>query len=433
MIVECGHCGAPLDVREGSRYTRCRYCNKTSEQRMLRTIQPQTPPHWRPPPVWTPPAHVPANSAVPLRYVATAAVAPMIIAILVFVIGGAVAAGAVFSASRKKGPIFGPGAPGGVARTEPAALAEVKLTETPEELQKITGVAMDKNFSMRVPLAHPNWEAVTFRWDKDHLEHVKDFYFNATSSPSTEVRKRLKSLLGRRWGKDGFHWEGCGLYVSEKGDHVGGNVTIEQHGKEQKENPRWQKQAEAMWSLARYGVLDVGDEPSKKALRDYLGLGYALADLSKLDTEADIDKADEAATSVYPGAVRNLSIDLEYKVALDHPFYGEMTIAWKNKKGAKVAEVELWPPPGADNKWSDQAAIDECVTAAFGKPKRVSQGDHLGGSRDTTWNPAGGGSIRVYHHLIVVTLRDSPFSKPMPKDVFLKTVTALEQCGKSAG
>ncbi len=432
MIVECGHCGAPLDVREGRRYTRCGYCKKTSEQRMLRTIEPQTPPNWRPPAVWTPPAHVPANSAVPLRHAATAAVAPIIIAIVVFAIGGAVAVGAIASASRRKAPIFGPGA-GGVARKEPAALAKVTLAESPEELQKLTGVPMDAHFSMRVPLAHPNWEAVTFRWDKDHLEHVKDFYFNATSSPSGEARKKLKALLDRRWGKDGFNWEGCGLYVSEKGDHVGSHVTIEQHGKEQKENPRWQKQVEAMWSLARYGVLGVGDKPSKQALRDHLGLGYALADLTKLDTEADIDKAEQAATSVYPGAIRNLSIDLEYKVALDHPYYGEMTIAWKNKKNAKVAEVELWPPPAADNKWSNQTAIDACVTAAFGKPSRVSEGDHLGGSRDTTWTPAAGGSIRVYHHLIVISLRDNPFSKPMPKDVFLKTVTALEQCGKTAG
>src|SRR5687767_2344174 len=128
MIVECGHCGAPLDVREGQRYTRCVYCKKTSEQRALRTIQPQTPPHWRPPAVWTPPLHVPADSAVPLRYANRSSNAAVIIAILVFTIGGMAAVGAIAAASRRKGPLFG--TPDNVARLKPSALAEVMLGES---------------------------------------------------------------------------------------------------------------------------------------------------------------------------------------------------------------------------------------------------------------------------------------------------------------
>lgn len=429
MIVECGHCGAPLDVREGREYTRCTYCKKTSERRRLRTIEAQTPPGWRPPAVWRPPPHVPANSDVTLKYAAAATVSWVIFVFIMLAVVGGIAAYAAVGASRKRVNPFSPSA---AARLSPEVLAKITLKETPEKLQKLSGVAMDAHQSMRIPINHPHWEAVTFRWDPDHLDHVKDFYLNANDSPSVEPRKTLKSLLGSRWEKDGFQWEGCGLNMSDKGDHLSAHVTIDQHGKETAENPRWRLQTETMWKLARFAALGVGDAPTKAELRDHLGRGYALGEVLKLDLEADIDQADAATKKVYPGAVRNLFIDLNYVVAIDHPWYSQIEISWNNKKGAKVKELELRPPVGTSNKWPSQKAVDDCMLAAFGKPERVYEGQHLGGSRDTTWKPAAGGSIRVYQHMVVVTLRDSPFAKPMPREVWQKAVTAFDQCGRTA-
>jgi len=435
MIVECGHCGAPLDVKEGRRYTKCIYCKKTSEARQLRTIEQQTPAGWRPPPVWTPPAHVPANSAVPLRIHNSPNVGPIIGLAVMLSLAGAGAA--VFFATSRPAK-FGKGAgspvfPGGPNRVDPAILEKVSMKSTPEKLQTITGVAMDAQHSMRVPLAHPHWEAVTFRWDPDHLEHVKDFYLNGvTENPMPEVRKTLKALVGRRWEKDGFQWEGCGLNVDDKGGHLGTHVMIEQHGKEASENPFWREQSETMWKLARHAALGVGDAPKKNELRDYIGGGYPFGELAKIDLDADIDAADGAVKKVFPGGVRNLFIDLNYKVAIEHPLYSHVEIGWKNKKGSKVAELEVRPSVGTNNKWPNQKALDACVEGAFGKPFRVTEGDHLGGSRDTIWRPASGGEIRVYEHMIMVTVRDSPFSKPMPKDIWLQAIAALDKCGKKA-
>ncbi len=420
MIVECGHCGAPLDVKEGRRYTKCTYCKKTSEARALRTIEPQTPPGWRPPPVWTPPSHVPANSHVPLQFNATPVIAPLVVAAIVLSIG---LAGVVMAVSKRapsalsnsKSP-GSPAYPGGPKRIDPAALEKVSMKSTPEKLQEITGVAMDAQHSMRVPLAHPHWEAVTFRWDPDHLDHVQEFYLNGVSdSPMPEARKTLKSLVGRRWEKDSFQWEGCGLNADSKGDYLGSHVTIEQHGKEDAENPYWRQQSETMWKLARHAALGVGDPPKKSELRDYLGGGYPLGDLAKLDVDADIDKADAAIKKVFPGGVRNLFIDLDYKVSLEHPWYSDMEIAWKNKKGARVAEVSFRPPVGTNNKWPNMGSLESCVQGVLGKPERVNEGDHLAGNRDVTWRPGAGGEVRVYEHMMVIRLRDSPFSKPMPK------------------
>lgn len=436
MIVECGHCGGPLDVREGQRFTRCRYCGKTSQSRELRTIEQQTPPGWRPPPVWRPPPHVPADSGTQLSYDTSNSVAAIVVFATLISVIAAGAVGAILMRSNARsasGQSGAPAWPGGPKRLEPQALAKVTMKESPEALEELTGVAMDAQHTMRVPLAHPSWEAVTFRWDPEHLDHVREVFFNgkaAKGDPS--VRKAIKAVVGRRLQKDSFQWDGCGLHLSNANDYLGVNITVDQPGAQQIENPHWRKQSEALWKLARSAALGVGDVPSPVEVRDWLGGGHPVAALGKLDPSANIDESEAAVKSLFPGAVRRLFIDLDYKVALDHPWYGEAQLAWKNKKGARLAEISLDPPPGANNKFADQKAVDDCVTAAFGKPKRESEGQHVGGSRDTTWNPAGGGSIRVYEHMLVITLRDSPFSSPMSEATFHKTIDALDRCGRKA-
>jgi hypothetical protein len=72
MLIECDHCGAPLDVKEGSSTSKCRYCGKTSQVQSLRTVAVETPKDWQPPKTWTPPEHMPAPQA-PLAYHAPAA------------------------------------------------------------------------------------------------------------------------------------------------------------------------------------------------------------------------------------------------------------------------------------------------------------------------------------------------------------------------
>ncbi|HVK69735.1 MAG TPA: hypothetical protein VM694_34995, partial [Polyangium sp.] len=68
MILECRHCGAPLDVKPDAALTKCRYCDTTSERRLLRTVAAETPRDFRPPKQWVPPPHVPAASNQPLTY-----------------------------------------------------------------------------------------------------------------------------------------------------------------------------------------------------------------------------------------------------------------------------------------------------------------------------------------------------------------------------
>jgi len=72
VLIECANCGAPLDVPQGRRRTKCGYCGAPQQVGGSRTLAMERPPGWQPPRQWTPPAHFPERS-VPLQFDASAA------------------------------------------------------------------------------------------------------------------------------------------------------------------------------------------------------------------------------------------------------------------------------------------------------------------------------------------------------------------------
>jgi len=95
MLVECKNCGAPLDIKSGARYVKCRYCGRQNEVRRAKTIAVQTPQRWQAPQVWRPPQHVPIARAAPqqqeLRYKKSGGCGSVVIALVVGLIGLGVA------------------------------------------------------------------------------------------------------------------------------------------------------------------------------------------------------------------------------------------------------------------------------------------------------------------------------------------------------
>ncbi len=61
MLIECAHCGAPLEPEEGQRRVTCAYCGRHQQVRSARTMQ--RPEGWKAPAQWTPPANAAAPSA----------------------------------------------------------------------------------------------------------------------------------------------------------------------------------------------------------------------------------------------------------------------------------------------------------------------------------------------------------------------------------
>lgn len=53
MLLECGRCGAPLDVRGDEAIVSCRYCRAQTDRGALRTIASRTPRTFVAPPSWS--------------------------------------------------------------------------------------------------------------------------------------------------------------------------------------------------------------------------------------------------------------------------------------------------------------------------------------------------------------------------------------------
>jgi LSD1 subclass zinc finger protein len=65
VLVECKHCGAPLDVNATASIVRCSYCGANSRVRSMKTLAPHAPSGWAPPQQWQP-----TYAAAPLPYLA---------------------------------------------------------------------------------------------------------------------------------------------------------------------------------------------------------------------------------------------------------------------------------------------------------------------------------------------------------------------------
>lgn len=427
MILECSRCGAPLNVTEGKRLIKCAYCGASSEARSLRTVAPETPRGWRPPREWMPPPNAPQASRAPLRYRSPATTGvPLAIALigLVAVVGGVIALRGM-----PKGPL-GNALPGGVSSVsglDPARLATVTLRERREDLSKALGGEARDN-SLRVPLASKDWTAITFEWDPAHPEHVLKFYLNCDSPHPAYagVRQKLERALPRRWNGDSWRWEGVSLYYAQKSGVLSVNVEPEQE--RSRKNPYWKQQSEAMWSAVRAAALGLPSPLDQAAVRHYLGGGYPITEIGKVDFEADVDASAAAVARVFPGAEGEKRIGLDYTVALDHPWLEQAELSWSNNKGAKLKGVDLRKSSG--KPLDHQEELAKCVESGFGVRPKVNESDYLEKKRDYSFVPKEGGHIRVYQHMVAINMREYPFAPPMPKATFEKALAVLDACGR---
>jgi hypothetical protein len=82
VLIECSHCGAPLNVKADDSLTRCCYCGRPQRVRTARTTMQHTPANWHPPPQWIPPPQFAAQS-IPLRFDPSKTVRKIVILIAV--------------------------------------------------------------------------------------------------------------------------------------------------------------------------------------------------------------------------------------------------------------------------------------------------------------------------------------------------------------
>ncbi len=429
MLIECAHCGAPLDVRQGVHLARCRYCGTSSAVTAMRTIAPHTPPDYRPPRAWTPPAHVPADSAVTLQYQGGGSAAGLIVG-LVLLAGGLIALAVLFLT---RSPVRHGGAPGAEAEGghTVAELAPLTMRESKAELAKRFGVSAKDEY-LRVPLKGSPFSAVTFEFGDD-TSHVRQFYFNYSGvlQGHAQMRKKLEARLPARWSaNDSWRWEDVSLYLPSDGGVFHVHVETKHDG--QSANPSWRIQAETLWSVVKVTVLGLDGQIDEKAVRDYLGGGAPLTELPKILFEVDVDSSRAAVAAVFPGVTVSQSSDMRFTVALDHPYLEQAQLTWPNKKGGKLTEILLRPRAGNDFAAGQQDTLIECMRTAFGIKGSTYESDYLKKQKDVSFALPQGGHVRIYYHLVTIAFRDYPWAGPMKKDTWDKLAPVLDACGRPA-
>jgi hypothetical protein len=310
-----------------------------------------------------------------------------------------------------------------------ANLASLSVQGSPVRLAATTGVVADADHLMRVPLLGSRFASVTFQWDKDHLTHVDRFSFDSSDARRDDesIRTRLRDVLGRRWNKDAaFNWQGAYLSFDPKSGSLTASVSVPDTSDP---HANWEKQVDALWDVARLAIgLPVRVDDS--AVRDWLGRGYPLTQLATFDSQTDIDRSAAAMTRAFPGSTSSMSGGLDYRLALDHPWFGDAELRWPDAKAAHIERVFLNPPPEHSSKFSNQGDIDACMNRIYGKPAERPDPDHLTGDYSTEWHPTEGGRVRVFGHAISVWLSRDPWTKPMSDTGWKKLMNALDACGR---
>ena len=375
MILECRHCGAPLDVKEGAALTKCRYCGTVSQRQHMRTIATVTPRDFRPPPQWAPPPQFPADSTKPLNYHGGPKVASFVFgfAMVCAVAGAALAAVLTFNGARKGG--------GGVTTVlggaTGEALARVSLEQTPANLAKqLSGQASEA--SVYVPLASDRFEYLSISWDAKHPSHPTSFNFGVRRGQRADerIRAALSSRLGGGLDANGhWGWGGLNLSCNQQDGSISGFVAL---GQSDAPNAHWKRSLQALWKAVIGAAFNLPVAPTTDEKFEHLGAGHPFAQLATFDPATTVDRAAAATQQRFKGALASTFISHDVKVAVDHPLLRDVTMSWNNEKGAQMSRVHMNPTSAFA---AGREAFIGCLQGQLGAPK-VNEYDYLKKLRD---------------------------------------------------
>jgi hypothetical protein len=354
LIVECGHCGAPLDVRENVRVTKCRYCGVTNERQKLRTIAAETPADFKPPPVWHPPPHVAADSSVELKY-RKKGNPGCVVVFLLLLIGGIG---------------FGVYKMGKRVAFHPRDLANAKLEGTYKQFCAKQVAASEMENWCIIYLRTGGYDFVNVTWKPEFPDHASGFVvaIDRKNPPRETIKERFASIIPGGLDEHGsWRWPGINVNV---GDDSSFSVTTEPD-----KAPKWKKQVDLLFKIFLYAAFDIGGAPDKVELKEVLGADYSLKDLLKIDPMTTIDKAEETVRKVFPAAALDMSSSgIEVHVGLDHPLLSQVELKWNNRKDAKLDGVSFRATKAYQAKRKD---LVTCLTKKMGINPVVNETDYL--------------------------------------------------------
>lgn len=379
MIVECGHCGAPLDVREGVSIEKCKYCGKANERQRMRTIATETPPNFRPPKQWVPPPQFPASSNVPLDYHPSRA--PVVVAFSIMLLAAGVGMAVFITAAARGGKRTSGGSSVFSSGPTTAMLAALNLNQNPAGIAKALGVTPSER-SVYVPLSDPRFEYVSFSWDEKYPNHPTSFYLGARKGVLPDVRMQQVLTNRLHGGLENGSWNwfgGSGFHMQKDSASMGGNAQLTtRSGSTEADNPRWKDKLAALWKVALETAFAVPATIAPNDTFELLGAGHPLSKLASIDPATTVETAPDVAKRLFPGSGVSTFISLDIDVSIDHPLFKHADMAWKNEKGGQLQSVHFRPKP----VWpSRRIAFVECIGGKLGPPQ-VRDTDYVNKKKD---------------------------------------------------
>jgi hypothetical protein len=157
---------------------------------------------------------------------------------------------------------------------------------------------------------------------------------------------------------------------------------------------------------------------------------YALRSLLGIDATVDIDASRAHLRALFP-SIESTQIagQLRYIVPLDHPWFGEAQLSWKNERRGRLATVGFRPPLGND-KLQNQKQIADCLGQGLGKPE-VRETDHLAGELSYFWSKAFPKAwANLYSGYLWLAFEDPKGVAPVTLSQVVRT---LDRCGSGQG
>jgi len=411
MLIECQHCGAPLDVRAGVETSRCRYCGMTSRTALTKTLAPQTPPQWRPPPTWRPPQHVPADSNIELKYQGGGGGWIGVIVLLGILAG--IGVPIYLSMHRPGGPLAG---------ISVETLDKVTFQETPAQMADKLGGAPsgDKSKYLRVDLKG-SFDYMVIGWDEKDPSHPASVSFHASKRKSctselVAMRDKIAKDLGPRF--DGKSWSWGPNYLSFGEDCA--MIAIHSTVSEEKE---WKETIEALWAVVRSDVFGRPGKPAKSELLHSLALGYKGEAIATALASTTIDDAPGIVRKKFPATILGQSSGLRAELPLTHPSIGTLTIEWENKKAGPLHSID---GRAYKSPMKGHMVLAVCLGKQTGANVEVRETDYMKKTSSTSLKLPG----------MSVNINEYGFNaygdawKAIPAESIKKLLAALDACGE---
>ncbi len=370
MIVECGHCGAPLDVDEHSTIVKCRYCRRANERTRVRTIAEQTPEDFAPPKKWKPPAEFEADSTEELTYKSDGLGWKIGCLIVGFTVGLPIVIGIGTCAEESTGFLD----------TNPSKLA-VALDGSPEALGKTLG-GKPSDLSLYVELHNARYKYVSLSWDQHHMGHPTSFAFARREEKAAcdpEVLAKLSAALRGGLDSEGsWRWEHLGVSCAKDSGMVSANVRPD-------DDPMWEQQLDATWKLVISVLFGLDVKPSQPDTLLLLGAGYPFADVVKVSPATPINQAAVTVRKQFPGALIEERGEIDATIPVDHPLFRSAKMRWLNMRDAGLYSVDLEPLGAQAGFAPKRDALATCLSKSLGAA-RTLDADFMKGTKAYSWS-----------------------------------------------